>query len=954
MGRVGQAYVEWAGKNKAGADKLMTAITLHSQFRLTQQQVYDLLAGKETYDSLLASERAVHGKPTSLLHLIPRSQFDRMVTALKESGWNDKPKHRQANYPMSKWGANEWGHKFFEMTSAEIDRTYDTQIRNMGFRLLRDEKIRSGSMKLNDVIDALLAENNQDKVSGADRDAVYAAKKSWEEAKKFPYMHTQRQGEYFLGIRQIDKDSGKRSPAVHFERFTTEVEARAAYNQLMQNSKKLEDMGLSVSMGKIADAQKEFTNTDGLMALANRIQKSVDDPAMTGLNPEQTEAIKESIRQATYAMMPENHVLKAMIHREGIIGWRSDEQFQGFMEHMSKSNHRHANDKFVTYIEDGFKSMQEHIKRMSDPVRYQHDAETAKDKQSKLQTDPVTAQMVYDEMEKRFVESMTLSPNAAVQGIRALTYHWQLSLNPAYLLVNMTQPYITTIPVLGARYGFTKAGATFLQQGYPVAGAIIGQMVRNWGNPATNTELVDQLISSGKLPRRYENVVNTMLASGKVEFTLAKEAGMLATEYVGKAAKLSQTLSAGSHYTEVINRIASGITAYELEIKRGGTEDAASAAALWAIDQTQFNYSRMNQSRYLGVGGPAGKLTPLFTVFLSFSVSMMELYARNMRVMVSKQYANDPAAKAEATKALVGMLTMTGLLAGALGLPFMGLIMAAANMLDDDEEGDIEEKINTYLRVVAGQTGGTAIAQGIPQALGLGIHSRASQADIVPYSRLIADLVMGDRTMKDMSAEQLLKGTSASFATVYGVKQLLTPDNIMRSVEGDHTVIDSMIRALPAVLRGPAQAAHGYYDYNSTPIPGNDELSDKVMQSFGLTPVDRQEQIAARMFSKDKMSRIKRTSDRIRRGYLVAAQENDTEDMAMWTQKAVEFKEKYPGETSPLVGAREALRKRTRDIAQMRLTGYGSAMDRRMLLANQEMLDAFAFSPMTDYADEDE
>lgn len=85
-----------------------------------------------------------------------------------------------------------------------------------------------------------------------------------------------------------------------------------------------------------------------------------------------------------------------------------------------------------------------------------------------------------------------------------------------------------------------------------------------------------------------------------------------------------------------------------------------------------------------------------------------------------------PEARAEARKALGGLLTMHAMAAGALGLPMVTTLLAAASMLggDDDEPWDAKVALQNLLADALGQKPAEVLAHGLSRLTPFDISGR--------------------------------------------------------------------------------------------------------------------------------------------------------------------------------------------------------------------------------------
>lgn len=922
LGQFGDQFQSFRKENPAHAKALMTGLTLHSQMRLTSKQVMAVLRGKETYDSLLAQEKATKGEVKSQLALMGRENFDRMVSALKLIGWNDEPR---TSRPRAQWGANEWGHEMFRMTAAAARDRYDAAVRAKAYQVLGDAAVLDPkAIPLPEVLERF----HKDATPDVAQDVAQASEE-FARAIARPYLPTFRQGDYWVGVRQHGEGGEGAPQTVYFRKFGSEIEAKTLFDQLNKDTT-LRGDAYTVSYGKTADLLKQSMETSALLRL---VQKTVDNVEQSAVFTDvQRAELRDALMQSAYLALPEVSDLKSLIHRKGTPGWDVDEQFQGLMEHLLHSNYSNATQRHLPLIERSIDLLHTDVRNLNDPKLYGIEP-------GKLT--PVMAQEVVDELTTRFVNSTRQVQTPVIDAARSLTYNWQLALSPSYIVANLTQPFVLTLPTLGAKYGFARS-ALELMSGMRKAGAIVGVMLkRGLSGVVLNDELIADLRSKKIFSDTQLRAVESMLASGKVDFTLAKEAGQLARGASGTQAKLMRVLSAGSHYVEVVNRISTGLAAFEMELARqqgkgvkgAAAETAAQRMAEWAITDTQFLYDNYNQGRAFGRQGFAGeKITPLIMTFQNYNLMLMEKYARHIGRAINHDFA--PAERAEATKAVTGMLLATASVAGVAGLPLASAVMAGAQMLTGDDD-DIHASVRTWLRTAAGSTLGEALSEGIPAAAGVNMTNMAGQQAILPYSYTL----FSGKPLGEMTAPDFLKSMSPTVGTGLGIVNLV-PNAWKFIVDGDGSAAAGMVQGLPGALRGVGRAAVGNRDAQGVPLPGNDSLTDKVMQSFGLTPAAREEQLFASFAARHKEKRIQERGATLRKQMIHALDEGDMGHYQELVPEASAFMQQYPTQPNIFASVQEGAKKLSVRKSFYTQTNLGNYMTPRQMLLNQELNDA--------------
>ena len=323
-------------------------------------------------------------------------------------------------------------------------------------------------------------------------------------------------------------------------------------------------------------------------------------------------------------------------------------------------------------------------------------------------------------------------------------------------------------------------------------------------------------------------------------------------------------------------------------------------------------------------------MTPLFTVFLNYSINVMEMYARTIRTATKADF-KDPAERAEARRAFAGLLMTTGSLAGAGGLPLMGIFFSAATMLSDDED-DADTVVRTWMANAVGEDLAYALFYGAPAAFGVNMQTRVGQHDIMPFTRQLT----ANKSLDEMSAADFMSNTSAALGTALGITNAI-PKAYDWAVNGDMAAGDAVIRGLPAAIRGPAKAMHGYYDLDGNPIPGEGGPMDMLVQSMGFTPTTRHEQLTLAFSAAHREARLSKAQHRITRFWAHAIADGDEAEAAEWEAEARKWNEKYPQRP---IRVAQAVRRLEERRAIYALEKLGTPLTDRQRIELQPLIDA--------------
>lgn len=472
------------------------------------------------------------------------------------------------------------------------------------------------------------------------------------------------------------------------------------------------------------------------------------------------------------------------------------------------------------------------------------------------------AQMVHDELSKRFINSLNPVESPIIDGAKAFGHHFFLALSPSFWLLNLLQPWHLTLPHLGSQYGFVKAGramgsatskAVKVIASTLAAGAAQGQTLG--GVKGAMLGILEAEVQTGTLTPGEAMFVREMIAAGNLESTQSREHELSKASEGTSPGMVAVTkfLSVGSHYTEVMNRLTAGLAGYNLEMAKSNNANKATAAGLDAVAETQFDHSQSNIGRAWGKHGIAGKYTPLGTSFQQYMFQATEFLLRLVRNATFPIPPNATQAERDAILAqrntaqwgLAGVMGTTTLLAGSLGLPAVNVAAWLTDSLidamrDDDEKrrrgpSDVKNAWRLWLESIFGHKGGEIAAHGIFRTIGLEASARIGFQDIVPMSRFITDR----RELKDKIRDGNLNMMGPAIGG--GVQMALGLGKIF-----DGKIMEGLVQMAPAVVKGPFKAAQMYQEGGYTNTTGNKlpiEMDnwDILYQSLGFTPSPKAE-----------------------------------------------------------------------------------------------------------------
>jgi len=325
-----------------------------------------------------------------------------------------------------------------------------------------------------------------------------------------------------------------------------------------------------------------------------------------------------------------------------------------------------------------------------------------------------------------------------IRKLQAMTYVYFLA-SPSYVMIQMTQPWLLTMPILSGQYGVARTTAAMTR-----ANADIGLSKLARGGAKDTAAALRALVTGKEAEKEplldYVKANLTKAPDGKrllemVE-SLSKEglldgdAGMeiIRAEvsedgpigrFIGRAEVLSRALPA---MVEVINRSSSAVAAYRLEYAKSGDHEAAIRKAYEVVDQSQGDYAAANTARFMDP-----RRYPLLSPMMTFRKYAQAVYALLIRQVMLSVKGKDLETRRNAQKTLAMVLMAHASVAGVLGLPteaFTLLLGITAFLLGSKEPWDWEQMFRQEAAKLFGKEAAEVLARGLPRYMGVDLSGR--------------------------------------------------------------------------------------------------------------------------------------------------------------------------------------------------------------------------------------
>ncbi|CAB4135475.1 hypothetical protein UFOVP285_33 [uncultured Caudovirales phage] len=445
----------------------------------------------------------------------------------------------------------------------------------------------------------------------------------------------------------------------------------------------------------------------------------------------------------------------------------------------------------------------------------------------------------YNEFMKRHFMGMDYQPSPFIDKALSTTSMWMLLTNPAYYLQNSTQAFMMSLPSMAGKHGYTRSWKE-MQRAY----TDVFNVIREHG---LNEK------SYAKLPADVRQVVEELVKRGRIDISLEQDLGRWRSTEDSKLAKFGNAmdkLRGIAQDIETVNRVATAVAAYRLEVKRSNPTNATNYADK-IIYTTHGDYSVTNAPRITRSG-----LGRLATQFRKFQLIQISLIARLSNDAFAGQ---DAETRMIGKKALAFTIGHTAVMGGIMGLPgFSAIAFLYGLLFGDDDEPDNPEL--ALRRAIGDDTIADLLVKGVPAALGVDLSGKLGMGNmlsILPYTDV-------SFTRKDLPAAgyALLTGP-------FGGLTLKAADAVDYMGRGDYYKgIEQLVpTGLSNTMKGYRYGTEGITSKTGDVTMSADDISavDGFMVALGLptkTITDRQFLQNAKFkydeFYNDKTSELKR------------------------------------------------------------------------------------------------
>jgi hypothetical protein len=663
-------------------------------------------------------------------------------------------------------------------------------------------------------------------------------------------------------IEKMEKDP--KHYQVHAFEKQSERDAKAA---------ELEKAGLETraTKGERFQAQLRPTTFGMVNELSEKLGEGFDRGAAA--------KVKDAMTELILAASPENAALTRQLKRQGVEGATMD-MLRAFAEVVERDSFYLARMKHMDGLMNNLHAMYKESGRAkggfsSDELRN-----------------------VYNNVRDRMALDFQYNRAPVASFLTRMSSIWHLGVAPSYILTNMTQPFMISVPQLAGRFGMRR---TF------------GEMRRAWVDSVTMIRgarggkfgsLKDVQFDKNSIRNPGElDMINSLLDMGKLDIAQNIDTELVASGTNPTLLRGIKVFNWASHNVELVNRMTTALAAYRLARGRGMEQDRAIQEARNAIELTQLDYSDTNAA-YFMKQGHFGGWNRIPMQFRKYQQGMIYMLWRNGR----DAFKGDK----EAQAALAYTMGMQMLIAGASGLPLYALVGLGGS--DDDEKGDLETQMRNWLADAFGPDAARVIWKGLPSMLGMDATTMGMGNLLKPLPMLRMQDVTEARTGQDAVSTLLMNAAGAPMdlpVRFYDAAKYFEQGDVAKGFE----------KALPkfpgSLVKAARVGTEGISTRSDNVVVEPDQINawDMAIKAAGFSPMVESEHYTAQNAKESASRAIKSQRDRAIKEYAQAVMSGSSVNDARGMID--EFNAEHPGYRINGSTLRRALAQRRKNQSQL-------------------------------------
>lgn len=478
--------------------------------------------------------------------------------------------------------------------------------------------------------------------------------------------------------------------------FEHDWEAQA-YKRKLDADPDVQKAGLSTKVEQRVQHEQQF---DGA---SPQFVRKLENELVRSLGKADSGAVRNAVREIYLRAAPDRSALKSELRRLNVPGAKSTEMMRGFAARSMGNSFRISRMEFGGELQDALAEMK------------------ASDSRDEV--------LVANELQARMLSAFTPpQQNMVIDSLAQMAHLTYLGLSPSYLLINATQPWVISAPMMAARHGWSRASKALGDASLEVMTSVRtlraeeSKRLAEAGDKLASVKSwrfdiqPEQLGKTDAERRMLRDLFNNGLINITIEHDLGAVSRGANQTPLGMASEFAST---PAHVIEIVNRVATALAAFRLQQQADRDFQRSVDYATQVVADTHFDYSAENAPRLMrseSLGG-LGRL-----------VWQFKKYMQGMLFLIGKLSKESLAGDKEAQKGLAYLTGMTVGVSGAVGLPIaggVGLVFKALSQLwEDDDEPEIGQMLYNGLQDVLGETGARLVAKGLPAAVGVDLSGR--------------------------------------------------------------------------------------------------------------------------------------------------------------------------------------------------------------------------------------
>jgi hypothetical protein len=543
--------------------------------------------------------------------------------------------------------------------------------------------------------------------------------------------------------------------------------------------------------------------TDGTTpAYAQRIS----DHLVGHLTGTDADEVRRTVREMYITHLPGSSALKNQMKRRNVPGVRAEESQRAFAAKATKDAYSISRKTFMGELHEHTNSL-----------RYSAGANE-------------DAKILGNELAKRVALNASLKTSKLISLATNATYFTQLGMSPGFMLMQATQQWINTAPMMAARHGVTTTTKN-LAKGTADAAKMLKVSMTAAHSKMGFAVNIPSAVKAGLVTETEGKMLQDMFDRGRIDIASSHDAGIAAAgREQGVIARAAAISNWPVQQLEVINRISTALAGYRAELAKSKDEAAARKYADRLVSETHMSYAPENRARFIHPNSWGGWGRIMF---------QFRAYQQGMAYLTIKNLVDASRGNREALKALGYMAGVQLATAGMAGMPIPGAMAVVAALLyrswgDDDEDRDLKEMFFQGLKTIGGETFAEAITHGVPAALGIDLSEKLGMGhtfDVAPFVRQTKD-------GRDMTAAYFMSiagGAAGGQVANYA-------EAIHQATQGEFAkaAMMSLPRTFADILKAEEYQRVGLKDTRGNTILGTDDISgaSTAIRMLGLTPTE--------------------------------------------------------------------------------------------------------------------